>query len=199
MLEILVTGCYAQRAPEELARIEGVRWVVGNSHKTQIADWFHTRAKITTARSLLAISRRKRILWRRQFATFATTAPGPNLKVQDGCSNRCSFCIIPSVRGRSRSAPLESVVAQVRDLAGRYCEVVLSGINLGRWGRDLPGGLRFVDLLEAILKRNRRAALAHQFSGTDGLEPGVAGTGFAASRASPSIFICRCNPGPMRY
>jgi threonylcarbamoyladenosine tRNA methylthiotransferase MtaB len=55
------------------------------------------------------------------------------------------------VRGRSRSAPLASVLDQVRDLAIRYCEVVLSGINLGRWGRDLPGGLRFVDLLRAIL------------------------------------------------
>jgi threonylcarbamoyladenosine tRNA methylthiotransferase MtaB len=72
--------------------------------------------------------------------------------VQDGCSNRCSFCIIPSVRGRSRSAPLENVLQQMRDLAARYSEVVLSGINLGRWGRDLPGGMRFVDLLRAILR-----------------------------------------------
>jgi threonylcarbamoyladenosine tRNA methylthiotransferase MtaB len=76
----------------------------------------------------------------------------PNLKVQDGCSNRCSFCIIPSVRGRSRSAPLENILEQMRDLAARYSEVVLSGINLGRWGRDLPGGMRFVDLLRAILR-----------------------------------------------
>ena len=79
----------------------------------------------------------------------------PNLKVQDGCGNRCSFCIIPSVRGRSRSAGLESVLEQVRDLAERYCEVVLSGINLGRWGRDLPGHLRFVDLVTAILQRTK--------------------------------------------
>ena len=60
----------------------------------------------------------------------------PNLKIQDGCNNRCSFCIIPFVRGRSRSAPAARVVEQVRDLARRYREVVLSGINLGRWGRD---------------------------------------------------------------
>jgi threonylcarbamoyladenosine tRNA methylthiotransferase MtaB len=72
--------------------------------------------------------------------------------VQDGCSNRCSFCIIPAVRGRSRSASLESVLDQMRDLASRYREIVLSGINLGRWGRDLPGGLRFIDLLGAILR-----------------------------------------------
>ncbi len=76
----------------------------------------------------------------------------PNLKIQDGCSNKCSFCIIPSVRGRSRSAPVENIIEQVRDLASRYSEVVLTGINLGRWGRDLPGRLRFPDLLETILR-----------------------------------------------
>jgi threonylcarbamoyladenosine tRNA methylthiotransferase MtaB len=76
----------------------------------------------------------------------------PNLKVQDGCSNKCSFCIIPSVRGLSRSAPLASIVEQVQGLAERYREVVLSGINLGRWGRDLPGELRFPNLLRAILR-----------------------------------------------
>jgi threonylcarbamoyladenosine tRNA methylthiotransferase MtaB len=76
----------------------------------------------------------------------------PNPKVQDGCGNRCAFCIIPSVRGRSRSAGLETVLEQVRDLAERYCEVVLSGINLGRWGRDLPGNLRFVDLVSTIFR-----------------------------------------------
>jgi len=75
----------------------------------------------------------------------------PNLKVQDGCSNKCSFCIIPSVRGLSRSAPLDSVLAQMNALAARYSEVVLSGINLGRWGRDLPGALRFADLVKIIL------------------------------------------------
>jgi threonylcarbamoyladenosine tRNA methylthiotransferase MtaB len=75
----------------------------------------------------------------------------PNLKVQDGCSNKCSFCIIPSVRGLSRSARPESVIAQMRTLAERYCEVVLSGINLGRWGRDLPGSSRFLDLVKMIL------------------------------------------------
>src|SRR5262249_9318515 len=62
----------------------------------------------------------------------------PNLKVQDGCDNRCSFCVIPYVRGQSRSLRLESVVREVQQLvAAGYREVVISGINLGRWGRDL--------------------------------------------------------------
>src|SRR5439155_19578958 len=61
----------------------------------------------------------------------------PNLKVQDGCDNRCSFCIIPSVRGHSRSLPLAEVIREVNALVeAGYREVVISGINLGRWGRD---------------------------------------------------------------
>ena len=75
----------------------------------------------------------------------------PNLKIQDGCNNRCSFCIIPFVRGRSRSAPAEQVIAQVGALAAKYREVVLSGINLGRWGRDFPGRIRLVDLVRRLL------------------------------------------------
>ncbi len=65
----------------------------------------------------------------------------PNLKVQDGCDNRCSFCVIPSVRGHSRSLPLPQIIREVNSLvAAGYREVVISGINLGRWGRDLGAG-----------------------------------------------------------
>jgi threonylcarbamoyladenosine tRNA methylthiotransferase MtaB len=149
---ILVTGCYAQRAPEELAAIEGVRWVVGNSHKTQIAEIvlgaseeYHSQVRV----SEFSKDSEFRATPVRDVREDRTR---PNLKVQDGCSNRCSFCIIPSVRGPSRSASLESVIAQVRDLGERYCEVVLSGINLGRWGRDLPQRLRFVDLVETLVR-----------------------------------------------
>lgn len=149
--DILVTGCYAQRAPEELAALEGVRWVLGNSHKTQIAAITGSAAEQYHGQILIEDMSAQ--------STFAaSTVRGvrddrtrPNLKVQDGCSNKCSFCIIPSVRGRSRSAPAVSVVEQIRNLAGRYAEIVLTGINLGRWGRDLPGNLRFADLLWLIL------------------------------------------------
>jgi threonylcarbamoyladenosine tRNA methylthiotransferase MtaB len=73
------------------------------------------------------------------------------VKIQDGCPNRCSFCIIPYVRGRSRSAPLEHVIDQVRDLSTRYAEVVLTGINLGRWGREPGLRMRLVDLIRTLL------------------------------------------------
>jgi threonylcarbamoyladenosine tRNA methylthiotransferase MtaB len=150
--QILVTGCYAQRAPEELARIEGVRWVVGNSHKTQIADLVSHAGEEYHGQILVGDILAQSNFLAEPVRDVRDDRTRPNLKVQDGCSNRCSFCIIPSVRGRSRSAPLESVVTQVRDLASRYCEVVLSGINLGRWGRELPGNRRFVNLLEAVLQ-----------------------------------------------
>jgi threonylcarbamoyladenosine tRNA methylthiotransferase MtaB len=147
---ILVTGCYAQRAPEELARMPGVEWVVGNSHKTQIAevvagevdyhgqvvigDIFQTR-DILTAPVMDAGGERTR----------------PNLKIQDGCHNRCSFCIIPFVRGKSRYAPADQIVEQVRSLSLKYKEVVLSGINLGRWGRESGSEMRLPDLLRRLL------------------------------------------------
>jgi threonylcarbamoyladenosine tRNA methylthiotransferase MtaB len=151
---ILVTGCYAQRAPEELAVLPGVNWVVGNSHKVQIPEIvssadLHYHGEIHVGD----------IFAQRDFlASPVEDAAGertrPNLKIQDGCNNRCSFCIIPFVRGRSRSAPLVQVIDQVRNLAERYREVVLSGINLGRWGREAGAGdgMRLADLARKLLE-----------------------------------------------
>ena len=149
---ILVTGCYAQRAPEELAGMPEVAWVVGNSHKTRIAEIvaggssapYHGEVHVGD------------IFAQRDFlAAPVEDAAGdrtrPNLKIQDGCNNRCSFCIIPFVRGRSRSAPVRMVVEQVRGLAARYKEVVLSGINLGRWGREPGSNMRLAGLLRTLL------------------------------------------------
>jgi threonylcarbamoyladenosine tRNA methylthiotransferase MtaB len=152
--KILITGCYAQRSPEELAGLDGVTWVVGNSHKTSITEIvLNPQASAEEYHGQIFASD---IADKREFLAAPVVdayhdRSRPTLKVQDGCSNKCSFCIIPSVRGRSRSASLDSVIAQIRDLAARYAEVVLSGINLGRWGRDLPGDLRFVDLLRSVL------------------------------------------------
>ena len=149
---ILVTGCYAQRAPAELAALPGVTWVVGNSHKTRISEIVVAEAG-TPYHGQIRVGD---IFAQQEFlAGVVEDAAGdrtrPNLKIQDGCGNRCSFCVIPYVRGRSRSAQPDWVVAQVRNLAQRYREVVLSGINLGRWGRDLGGRLRLADLLRRLL------------------------------------------------
>jgi threonylcarbamoyladenosine tRNA methylthiotransferase MtaB len=177
---IVVTGCYAQRAPDEIAALPGVSKVIGNSHKHQLAgiavddlaegdrreSFTGGQASLSSVAPgtgssafipLAALDTAKRELesGSRIFVSdiFAHTelmaAPvfeaahqrtRPNLKVQDGCDNRCSFCIIPSVRGHSRSLPAEEVIREVNGLvASGYREVVISGINLGRWGQDLAG------------------------------------------------------------
>ena len=206
LAKIIVTGCYAQRAPAEIATLPGVACVIGNSHKHQLAeialhhvttDWDEpndgvfgwrsaSSAAIAPAGQVPALSAeipafvplasltvetesRKldagirspkseaRLFVSDIFAhTELLAAPvfesangmnqddrtRPNLKVQDGCDNRCSFCVIPSVRGHSRSLPLAEIIREVNALvAAGYRELVISGINLGRWGRDL--GFRF--------------------------------------------------------
>jgi len=84
----------------------------------------------------------------------------PTLKVQDGCNARCSFCVIPSVRGRSRSLEPAKVLEQVRELErSGYKEIVLSGINLGSYGRDLDHRITFLSLLERLLNETAIARL----------------------------------------
>jgi threonylcarbamoyladenosine tRNA methylthiotransferase MtaB len=161
---ILVTGCYAQRAPEELSALPGVSLVVGNSHKHRLAEYAAPLAPGDGFVPLTRIGIDSRLIVGDIFAhTELMAAPvfdfdssektRPNLKVQDGCNNRCSFCIIPYVRGKSRSLKLEQVLREVDSLvASGYREIVLSGINLGRWGRDLSPRMSFAAMLRAILE-----------------------------------------------
>ena len=153
--KIVVTGCYAQRAPTELAAFNGVAAVVGNSHKALVpeivVDLAHRRllqapstGSFVSVVSLLAgpASVLADDNFAHSFIEEAQLAPGtqtrPNLKIQEGCGNRCTFCVIPFTRGPSRSLPSESVVKQVEGfVAAGGNELVLSGINLGRWGREL--------------------------------------------------------------
>ena len=164
--KILVTGCYAQRAPEELSALPGVSLVVGNSHKHQLAEY---AAPLVSRGSFVLIAQIRgddsKLIVGDIFAhTELMAAPvfdansfektRPNLKVQDGCNNRCSFCIIPYVRGRSRSLKLEELLREVSELvASGYREIVLSGINLGRWGRELSPRMNFAAMLRAILEQ----------------------------------------------
>ncbi len=182
--KILVTGCYAQRAPEEVAALPGVTWVVGNSHKREVAGIIqqsmggqrdpspsaqndnsgivslgqltgHSHLPEADMRYVGDIFAHTQLLAAAVFESGTSSAKTrPNLKVQDGCDNRCSFCIIPFVRGNSRSLALDDVIRECDALvAAGYKEVVLSGINLGRWGRDLDSASRFEDLIESILQR----------------------------------------------
>jgi threonylcarbamoyladenosine tRNA methylthiotransferase MtaB len=152
-VRILVTGCYAQRAPEEVAALPGVEWVVGNSHKSQIPDVLVPGPSSLDYHGNVHVGPIGLKILTASVADSASDRTRPNLKIQDGCNNICTFCIIPSVRGRSRSVRADDVVRQARALGERYREVVISGINLGRWGRD-PGGAqpgRLTWLLQRIL------------------------------------------------
>ncbi len=166
--KVIVTGCYAQRAPEEVAALPGVTAVVGNSHKALLPDivqQFAGNVNSAGPGSLISVPSR---YVDDQFAhssiesggEHAQILPGlrtrPNLKIQEGCSNRCSFCIIPTTRGHSRSLSFAKVISQVLGfVAAGGRELVLSGINLGRWGRDLRPGPgepgNFPDLVRHIL------------------------------------------------
>src|SRR5438105_1199375 len=172
--QILVTGCYAQRAPQEIAELPGVTWVVGNSHKNQVADVVAPNSGNFVAVESLAPDFNPPITQSPNHSIFISdifahtelfAAPvfeasthsektRPNLKVQDGCNNRCSFCIIPFTRGQSRSLDLDEAVREVNELvATGFKEIVISGINLGRWGRDLARQNRFEHLVRARLDR----------------------------------------------
>ncbi len=184
---IMVTGCYAQRAPAELACIAGVDAVVGNSHKALVAEIAlglaaRKQKTVSAAPEDALLTARELVLRGDAFLAVgdiagaggalvfaddrfahANLAAGdlsasgdtrPNLKVQDGCGNRCSFCIIPTTRGGSRSVPLATVLERVHAfVAGGGKELVLSGINLGRWGRDLTPVSRLEQLVAAILEQ----------------------------------------------
>lgn len=135
---IIVTGCYAQRSPEELARVPGVALVVGNTHKDRIV---HLLARLDGREEyhgeiVAGDIRRQAAFLSAPVEDASGDRTRPNLKIQDGCDNPCTFCIIPAVRGPSRSMPEHEVLRQVRSLASRYAEIVLTGINLGRWGRE---------------------------------------------------------------
>ena len=152
---IIVTGCYAQRAPEELARVPGVALVVGNSHKSDVGAWLgalHGREDYH-GEILVGDMAGQASFLSAPVEDASGDRTRPNLKIQDGCNNPCAFCIIPSVRGPSRSMPEEEVLRQVRALASRYAEIVLTGVNLGRWGRErgFPAGRRLHDLVRRIL------------------------------------------------
>jgi threonylcarbamoyladenosine tRNA methylthiotransferase MtaB len=186
---IVVTGCYAQRAPEELAALAGVSWVIGNSHQTEIprviregltpgaeslaapagasqapSKDFIPLAQLDDEAMSLARGPAKILTGDIFTQTSVQIAPiegaegipgdrtRPILKIQDGCNNRCSYCVIPFVRGRSRSLPPNVVIAEVQRLVVTGAkEVVLSGINLGAYGRDLVPRVQLAQVVRRIL------------------------------------------------
>ena len=151
---VVITGCYAQLKPKEIAEIPGVDLVLGASEKFNLVPHLANLTKgdatkicscdietVTDFKSSYSVNDRTR--------TF--------LKVQDGCDYSCTFCTIPMARGKSRSDRIENVVADAQSLAIKGVkEIVLTGINLGDFGKSEEGGKKhtenFFDLLKALEK-----------------------------------------------
>ena len=143
---IAVTGCYAQTSPAEILAIEGVDLVVGTQDRDKLMSYIrdvqNTRKPVNAVRNIM----KTRTFEELDVPAFADRTRA-FLKIQEGCNNFCTFCIIPWSRGLSRSRAPESVLAQARQLvAAGYKEIVLTGIHTGGYGDDLDG-YRLSDLL----------------------------------------------------
>ncbi|HEU20367.1 MAG TPA: tRNA (N(6)-L-threonylcarbamoyladenosine(37)-C(2))-methylthiotransferase MtaB [Deltaproteobacteria bacterium] len=146
---IIVTGCYAQTASAELAKLPGVALVVGTEQKTAIPDILESGIHRYNGFAMTDISEHT------GFSDLPVTEfPGHTrafLKIQDGCDAFCSYCIIPYARGRSRSMPGHEVLRRMHRLRNAgYREIVLSGVHLGHWGLDFPHLVTLLDLLRRI-------------------------------------------------
>jgi threonylcarbamoyladenosine tRNA methylthiotransferase MtaB len=144
---IVVTGCYATRRPDDVSALPGVLRVVRNTEKDQIAPIVGDLFGLTTADRFAD----------GDGACGAPIEPGVagrtafTLRVQTGCEQRCSYCIIPTTRGPGRSLPIAQVIARVeRVAAAGFKEIAITGVHLGSFGRDLPEPESLFDLLEAL-------------------------------------------------
>ncbi len=153
---LVATGCYAQRAPQELARIEGIDLVSGNEQKPHLLQLLEETGRLNCPACVQGdLTSSSRI----DFRTRAF------IKVQDGCNNLCSYCIVPLVRGREKSLPVDQVVGEVRHrVANGYKEVVLTGVKIGSYsdnGVNLKGLLEHT-LAETDVARLRLSSLQPQ-------------------------------------
>ncbi|MGE5303001.1 MAG: tRNA (N(6)-L-threonylcarbamoyladenosine(37)-C(2))-methylthiotransferase MtaB [Alphaproteobacteria bacterium] len=149
--KVLVTGCYAQVSPQDIARVPGVDYVVGLNRMDELLSFVTTTADDRGVKIAVGDVTRERAV-----NVFGTRAlPGHTrafLKIQEGCNFSCTYCVIPTARGLSRSVRAHEVLAQVRRLADAgYIEIVLTGIHLGSYGHDLKPKLNLTALVEMIV------------------------------------------------
>ena len=146
---LIVVGCYAQSEPQIVSAIDGVDVVIGTKDRTRIVELVEAALNCRDEKIL-------RVGSVDDITAFEELPHAPHrtrafLKIEDGCENRCAYCIIPHVRGRVRSRSLESIRAECLELkAAGYKEIVLTGIHIGAYGRDLRG-LTLVDAVKTVL------------------------------------------------
>lgn len=147
---LVVTGCYAQVAKDELEKIEDIDIVIGNQEKKDIVTFVEEKQKEK-------IEEVSDILYEREFAEFGSSTYTDKtravIKVQDGCDRFCSYCIIPYARGRIRSRKPEEVITEIQKLAKNGIkEVVITGIHLASYGREYKPHISLLELLKEINK-----------------------------------------------
>ncbi len=140
--KIIVTGCFAQLKPEEIK----ADIIIGNAHKLNILDYIKSNTSCVSDIMQETIFKDKKTS-----STEGKTRA--NIKIQDGCNNRCSYCIIPYARGKSRSNSIENIIEQVKIYTQEgFKELVITGIHIGQWGLDFLPQKNFVDLLKEFEK-----------------------------------------------
>lgn len=154
---ICVTGCYAQSEPHAITKITGVDYIIGNSHKHNLSDVLNSRnLNKSTSPSVFCGD----ILKHKYLEKADTCAMGkrsrPFIKIQDGCGDFCTYCIVPFTRGPSRSRPIADILNEIEFVSSIGAkEVVLTGIHVGRYGLDLTPASTLLDLLNHILKNDK--------------------------------------------
>lgn len=138
----IATGCMAQIEKEELLKNDFIDFVIGNDEKLHLYDYITSDERFS-ANDILKQTEFNKV------ELFDTTKTRASLKIQDGCDNRCTYCIIWKARGKSRSADSEFIVNQINNFAKHgFKEVMLTGIHIGQWGKEF--GLSLLDLLKEI-------------------------------------------------
>ena len=141
----IITGCVAQIEKEKLLEYDYVDFVIGNDEKLNLFEVLSKDIKCQTADIMVQKDFNKVVL-------EDMTKTRASLKIQDGCDNRCSYCIIPFARGKSRSADIDFIIEQINNFSKHgFKEVVLTGIHIGQWGKDF--GMELLDLLKEIETR----------------------------------------------
>lgn len=150
---IIATGCYAQSEPHELAKIKGLDYIIGNADKYRIAQIVSHATPLKKLQSPILLHTEVRNVKNlpKTIAPFIETRTRPFIKVQDGCDNFCSYCIVPYTRGPSRSVPPDDVIHMISSLpAEKRQEIVLTGIHLGKYGLDLSPECSLLTLIKQI-------------------------------------------------
>ena len=138
----VLTGCVAQIQKEKLLENDFIDYVIGNDEKLHLIDYINSNKKLH-AKDIMQQSEFNKV------ELIDTTKTRASLKIQDGCDNRCTYCIIWKARGKSRSADSEFIIEQINNFSKHgFKEVMLTGIHIGQWGKDF--GLSLLDLLKEI-------------------------------------------------